>query len=131
MYCCLECGYEFKNPVRLTEKHNLDNPPYENIYVCPICKSTNFEEKKIYYCNCCGAKLFDNKTDYCSEACKIKGEKLWAKELQRKKLLTDSPVYSLVREVESYNRKNGTNYSYGQYVALVKSKNKDKKNDKK
>lgn len=131
MYCCRECGYEFKNPVKLTERHNLDTPPFESIYVCPVCNSCDFEEKPVYYCSCCGAKLGQGKTDYCSEACKSKGEKLWQKELKRKKLLSDSSLYSLVREVEKYNHKNGTKYSYGQYVALVKTQKKGKKYAKK
>lgn len=130
MYLCTQCGCEFKNPVKLTEKHNLDNPPYENIYVCPICKSTNFEKEKVYHCRCCGAKLSGDNKDYCSPACKKKGEQLWLKEIKRKKLLADSSVYSLVREVENYNKNNGTKYSYGQYVALIKTKKKGKKNVK-
>ncbi len=126
MYFCRECSCEFQNPVKLTEKHNLENPPYEHIYVCPTCKSTNFKTKQVYHCRCCGAKLQDGKKDYCSVSCKSKGEKLWQKELRRKKLLSDSAVYALIREVEIYNKQNGTKYSYGQYVALVKTKKKDK-----
>ena len=131
MYTCLECGCEFKNPIKLTEKHNLNTPPFESIYVCPTCKSTDFAESKVYHCRCCGAKLSREKTEYCSESCKIKGEKLWLKEVKRKKLLSDSPLFRLVREVDDYNAKNNTKYSYGQYVALVKSKKRGKKNAKK
>ncbi len=131
MYNCLECGCEFKNPIKLTETHALSTPPYELIYVCPNCKSTDFAEKKVSHCRCCGAKLSDQKTDYCSDACKIKGEKLWLKEINRKKLLSDSPLFRLVREVDNYNARNNTKYSYGQYVALVKAKKRGKKNAKK
>ena len=127
MYSCLECGYEFQNPIRLTEKHNLSCPPYENIYVCPHCKANTFKEVKISHCHCCGAKLNENQIDYCSEECKLRGEKLWKKEVKRKKLLADSNLYKLVREVELYNRRNKTSYSYGQYVALVKTKRRNKK----
>ncbi len=131
MYSCLECGYEFKNPIKSIEKHNLQTPPYESIYVCPRCKSTSFEKTKISHCHCCGAKLTDAQTEYCSQECKIKGEKLWKTEIKRKKILSDNPLYKLVREVESYNKRNGTSYSYGQYVALVKPKKRRKNNVKK
>lgn len=131
MYTCLECGCEFKNPIKLTEKHNLKTPPFELIYVCPTCKSTDFAESNLHHCRCCGAKLSSDKTEYCSEFCKIKGEKLWEKEVKRKKLLSDSPLFRLVREVDNYNSKHKTKYSYGQYVALVKFKKKGKKNAKK
>lgn len=131
MYICLECGLEFKNPIKLTETHSLTTPPYETIYVCPSCKSTDFKQKKVYHCHCCGAKILNGNSDYCSEACKIKGEKLWLKEAMHKNLLTSSPLYCLVRETEEYNTINNTKYSYGQYVALIKAKKKGKQNAKK
>lgn len=131
MYTCLECGCEFDNPAKLTETHSLCNPPYEKIYVCPSCKSTSFKEKTIKHCRCCGAKLILDNSDYCSDICKAKGEKLRLKEIEHKKLLSNSPIYSLVREVDDYNQKNNTKLSYGQFVAFVKSKKKNKKNAKK
>ena len=122
MYICHECGYEFKKPKKLTETHDLPNPPYEIIYVCPQCKSTDFEIKKVSHCHCCGAKILYGDSMYCSEACKIKGEKLWLKEALDKDLLSQSPVYQLVREAEEYNKIHNTKYSYGQFVALIKCK---------
>jgi hypothetical protein len=130
MYICLKCGSEFKTPIKLTETHSLPNPPYESLYVCPNCKSSDYEEKKVKHCHCCGAKILNGDSDYCSDACKIKGEKLWLKEAARKNLLTSSPIYCLVREADEYNKANKTNYSYGQYVAFVKSKKRIKKNAK-
>jgi predicted nucleic acid-binding Zn ribbon protein len=127
MYICLECGCEFENPKKLTETHSLPNPPYEKIYVCPNCNSTDIESKKILHCHCCGAKILNGDREYCSEACRIKGEKLWLKESKRKNLLYTSPLYSIVRETEEYNKSHNTKYSYGQYVAFVKYK---KGNDK-
>ena len=131
MYSCSECGYEFQNPVKLIEKHALLNPPYESIYVCPKCKSTCFEKVKIKHCHCCGAKLNKTQTDYCSEECKLLGDKLWKMEIKRKKLLSDTPLFKLVREVEIYNKRNNTSYSYGQYVALIKNNKGGKLNAKK
>ncbi len=130
MYHCLSCESGFKTPILLYEKHNLKDPPYERIYVCPICKSTDYEKMYSSHCHCCGAKLTNGKKDYCSDTCKIKGEKLWLKEFKRKKLLYDSDLYSIVRETEAYNKNHNTKYSYGQYVALIKSKKKVKKSAK-
>lgn len=131
MYICLKCNNEFETPIKITETHSLPNPPYEAVYVCPNCKSTDYEKKKAKHCHCCGAKILNSNSDYCSDACKIKGEKLWLKEAMNKNLLISSPIYCLIREVNEYNIANKTNYSYGQYVALVKSKKEGKKNAKK
>lgn len=120
MYTCLECSFEFKNAIKITERHTLTAPPYESIYVCPNCKSGDYVKKEISHCRCCGAKLTDGKKEYCSDSCKEKGEKLWLKEIKRKQLLSDSNIYRLVREVEEYNKNNRTKYSYGQYVAFKK-----------
>lgn len=128
MYYCSECENEFQNPVKIYETHNLSAPPYEALYVCPYCKGTNFKKKEIKHCRCCGAKLPTGKVNYCSDSCKLRGEKLWKKEMKRKKLLSDSNLYKLVREVEEYNKINKTKLSYGQYVALMK---RGKKNAKK
>ena len=126
MYICKECKCEFENPAVIKEKHGLENPPFEKLYVCPRCKSTDYKLTKTQYCHCCGAKLPAHLTDYCSDACRTKGEKLWKKELKNKKLLSDSPLYKLVRETEGFNKTHHTNYSYGQYVALQKPQRKMK-----
>ncbi len=131
MYICLECGCEFDKPAKLTETHSLTNPPYETIYTCPKCKSTDFETKKIRHCHCCGAKILNGNEEYCSEACKIKGEKLWLKEAKRKNLLYSSELFNLVRETEEYNKLNNTRLSYGEYVAFIKYKKGNDKNAKK
>lgn len=130
MYYCLECGCEFENPVKHTEKHGMTNPPYENIYVCPRCKTTNYTKAYTSHCRCCGAKLRSSENDYCSDECRLRGERLRKKELKRKKLIEDSPLYRFVREVESYNKQKGTKYSYGKYAALIKTAEKGKNNAK-
>ena len=127
MYICHECGYEFENPVKATEKHTLSSPPFEIICVCPRCASTNYEKSQSDFCRCCGAKLKANQTDYCSVSCRKRGEKLWKRELGRKKALVDSPLFKILRENEVYNKKHGTRLSYGQFTALLSSKKKGKR----
>ncbi len=119
MYICLECKYEFENPVKLQEKHGLTTPPFETICVCPKCKTTNYEKSKSEFCRCCGARLKENQTDYCSDSCKKRGEKLWQRELKRKKLLEDNPLFQIIRENEAYNKKHEKKLSYGQFAALI------------
>lgn len=120
MYFCLDCGYTFSHALKLYENHGLSTPPYEIINVCPSCKGQNFRQKKLNYCHYCGTKLKKGQTYYCSAECKQKGEKAWRKERARKKLLVDSSLYKRVREIEEYNKKHKTKYSYGQFTAIVK-----------
>lgn len=131
MYICLECGYRFEYPLQLKEKHDFSNPPYEKIWVCPRCQSGNFEKREIKYCRACGARLSGDKTDYCTEACKNNAKKLWRKEIARKKRLSDSDIFRIVREIDSYNHNNKRKLSYGQYVALKSAKKRKggKKNE--
>ena len=120
MYYCPDCGYEFETALKLVETHSLSAPPFEEIYLCPCCKGKNFYEKILNHCRCCGAKLLKMGTDYCSQNCRIRGEKLWKKEMIRRKLNFDNPINIIVKEIDSYNANNKTNYSYGQYVALIR-----------
>ena len=131
MYYCPECGLEFANAKKDFETHGLDIPPYEPTYCCPNCNGVSFYEKTTTHCRCCGSKLNNDCKDYCSEACAKKGEKLWIREMKRRKLHVSDPLYVTVREVNLYNLKNGTNYSYGQYVALIKPKRGKKCSQKK
>lgn len=126
MYTCKNCGCEFENAKIVYQSHGLLNPPYEEIFVCPDCESTNFENKKVTHCRCCGAKLLNNEKKYCSDKCEKLGIALRQKEQKRKKEYLESPICRLVKEVENYNKTHRTNYSYGQYVALVKPKGKRK-----
>lgn len=132
MYKCKKCNYEFESPQKLREPNVFGNSPFEITLVCPNCKSTDYSEQKILYCHYCGARLKAHQTDYCDHVCKQKGEKLWKKELRRKKIIADSPLNQLVRETAKYNALHNTKYSYGQYVALIESKRRcDKKCSKK
>lgn len=43
-YICLECGYEFDEPMTWVETHGLEHGPYERWSGCPIC-GEGFAEK--------------------------------------------------------------------------------------
>lgn len=51
-YVCLNCFCEFDEPKISIEKHGLENPPYEEIRVCPKCGG-DFTDAE--YCKNCGA----------------------------------------------------------------------------
>lgn len=119
MYYCPECGLQFEKPIKKYSTHGFDSPPYEKIYCCPSCNGIDFFEKNTTHCRCCGAKLKQGKIDYCSEACEKKGKKLWIKEMRRRKLFNSNPINRIVRDLKVYNKTHGTNYSYGQYVAII------------
>ena len=42
MYKCKECGQVFGECEVITERHNLDTPPFEKMSVCPHCKKNNY-----------------------------------------------------------------------------------------
>ncbi len=119
MFYCKICGYNFEQPSAVYENHGFLSPPYEKLYVCPNCKSDCISERFFSHCRCCGARLTTEDSEYCSEACKIRGERLRRLEEKRRRRFSESPLNMLVREVEEYNLKNNTNYSYGQYVAII------------
>ncbi len=132
MFYCKDCGFEFEKPLMLFEKHNLDTAPFEELTVCPACKGQNIKEKNVTHCRCCGARLSDGLVDYCSENCRENGIKLRKIENRKRKVRLESPLNTLVRQVEDYNKKHNTKYSYGKYVALIQPKMKaDKKCTKK
>jgi len=129
MYYCPDCGSSFEKPEKSYERHSLDNPPYEKIYLCPKCLGDNFFEKSTTHCRCCGAKLRTGLDEYCSDACRKKGEKLWKREIKRRKLILSNPLNQIIKELKIYNQLHSTNYSYGQYIALIRPQ-EVKKNDK-
>ncbi len=126
MYYCSNCAREFLEPQRVYETHSLPCPPYEERLVCPFCQSLNFNEKISQHCRCCGVKLKENEREYCSEKCLFIGEKLWAKQRKRLKIAYECSINQKIREIESYNKSHKTNYSYGQYVALIEGRRKKK-----
>lgn len=43
MFKCLDCKKKFDEPMLIEETHGFTNPPFENRYVCPHCKSTDYK----------------------------------------------------------------------------------------
>jgi len=127
MFYCEKCGFEFSRPRKIYERHGLQAPPFEEKFVCPNCSSEKFYEKKVTHCRCCGAKILKSDSLYCSERCREKGEKLYALERKRRQIREESPINEIVKKVKEFNLSNNKNYSYGQYVALILSKEEAKK----
>ena len=120
MYYCSDCGCEFETTAVFCETHGLTSPPFEELRCCPFCGSGNIKEKAVSYCRCCGARLGNSERVYCSPSCRKRGEEMRRREMKKQRLIFSSPLFQIVREVDEYNRKNGTDYSYGQYVTLIK-----------
>jgi len=127
MFYCPDCTAQFTKPDVIYEKHGLSSPPFEVIYTCPFCQGTAFYEKITSHCRCCGAKLKGAKSDYCSKECFEKGKKLWLMEQKRRKRIKSDPINEIIHELKEYNLMNNTNYSYGQYIAIIKPKLKAEK----
>lgn len=117
MYYCTDCSAKFEYVEIVFETHGLSTPPYERVKRCPFCHGTELLEKENCHCRFCGSRLEDS-GEYCSDKCKKLGEKYYAEQTARRKLFSSSPVAAAVREIEEYNKANGTEYSYGQYFAL-------------
>ena len=121
MYYCQDCKKEFEYVEVVFERHGLDAPPFERLKLCPFCHSDSFKELTGTHCKYCGSKLRE-KGDYCSDYCRKLGEKLWEKQGLEKILRKKSLLEVTLKEIDSYNKSNKTNLSYGQYVALKKEK---------
>ena len=124
MYRCTDCGKKFEEVKTVYERHGLDTPPYEKIAVCPSCNGTSIEVVRAEHCRCCGIRLSANKTDYCSDACRIKGRKLWQAQSARRRRYTESSLIKVVTMLERYNKEHKTNLSYGNFVAKILPKMK-------
>ena len=122
MYYCNDCESEFEKYRKVCERHSLDSPPYEILYVCPFCSSTDFTEISATHCRSCGAKLLSAGEKYCSAECETRGNILKRKLNKKLEYQLNDPVYKIAREIESYNKKNKTNLSYGKYVAFIEKK---------
>ena len=119
MYHCTDCGKNFDEVEIVEERHNLDTPPFEKIAVCPECRGTSIITVRAEHCRCCGMRLSANKTDYCSDACRIRGKKLWKRESARRRRYTENSIVKVTALLNEYNHKNKTNMSYGNFVAKV------------
>ncbi len=131
MFYCKKCGCSFEAPHTSYESHGLKNPPYEKSLVCPSCKGTDFYERVSTHCRCCGAQLKKGQKEYCSQKCSERGKKLWESQAKHKNYAELDPINIIIRELMEYNRRKGTDYSYGQYVALKAMRGKKKKCGKK
>ena len=67
-------------------------------------------------------RLYGENENYCNDSCRLTAKRLEEKERKRQKALRESPLTVLIREVDEYNKNNNTNFSYGQYVTLIKPK---------
>ncbi len=52
MLICVECGALFERAKVVFERHGMDTPPYEELFVCPYCESTDIHQS--HRCNVCG-----------------------------------------------------------------------------
>ena len=75
-------------------------------------------EERVRHCRYCGARLKDSSLEYCDKNCRIKGQRLWAREQRRRRRWLSNPIGRMVLQVENYNKTHNTNYSYGQFVSL-------------
>lgn len=50
MYVCKDCGALFDTPIKYTETHGLDTPPYEEWHGCPECSGAYVET---FECDMC------------------------------------------------------------------------------
>lgn len=116
MYKCQDCGKEFPFPLKTQETHSLQYGPYEQIRLCPYCKSHNFLKVENNYCRYCGMKIATDR-QYCSASCKKKGEIAYEREKKAKENYVKNPLIVAVRQVEEHNRKTGKKLSYGEYFA--------------
>lgn len=115
MYYCLDCEEKFERPYRKAAK----GKPTDKTDYCPYCDSKNIEELVVEYCRCCGRKLKNGNRRYCSSVCISRGPKMYERQEKRLIKLRSSPIYQIARKIAEYNKKNNTDLSYGQYVALV------------
>lgn len=130
MYYCSDCGCEFIVPEVCALTHAFSSPPFEERHCCPCCGGSNFRIKEERHCRCCGAKLPDGAEEYCSGACRRRGEAMWSNELKRRRESAGSPLNRLIKEQTEYNLKHHTDYSYGQFTALIKPGLKRSKNER-
>lgn len=136
MYHCQDCKQKFEKPLVEEERHSLTNPPFERYAVCPYCFSERIEEIKTLYCRYCGLPLKDGHTAYCDATCRRKGKRLWHQKQTIVRSMGDNKIGHTVLKLNKYNFEHGTNYSYGQFVALIlpklakSQKAKVKKNDR-
>ncbi len=118
MFVCKNCYTSFSLPKEKQERHNLSEPPFETFHCCPNCESRNFYETAGGYCRNCGRKIAKGK-EYCNDTCRKQGEALWARQRAAREQNKNDPMSVLINKTEEYNRRHGTNLSYGQFTAYL------------
>lgn len=58
-YKCLDCGSVFTEPSHYYERHGLETPPYEEMWVCPFYGGAYAEAAE---CDSCGEFVFADTT---------------------------------------------------------------------
>lgn len=119
MYYCTDCGKRFESPKVIYERHGLKFSPFEEFLFCPHCSSDRIKETEVRYCRCCGKKLSDKRKWYCNNDCKLRGEKLWRIEKERRRRMEGNSLIRIAAKIEQYNKAHCTNYSYGFFVANI------------
>lgn len=119
MFYCDECSKEFPVLKIIYDHHGEPAAKPERLRVCPFCNSMNFTKVPDLFCHCCGAKIKSG--EYCCKSCETKGKKLRAEEEKRKHERHISTLFLALGEVESYNKENNTNLSYGEYFSRIKN----------
>lgn len=117
MYKCKKCETVF-NYCDMFDSRLYPNVPYGTArQFCPTCKSTEVSHYDGTYCGCCGMPISHN-LDYCSDSCRKMAAELYEREERRRKIIQDFELSAAIREVDDYNRENGTRLSYGKYFSL-------------
>lgn len=63
MFKCLDCGGIFEDGEQ--GRYEEGNPPYQEVYCCPYCKSSDYDE--ILPCKLCGTYEHEISDDYCED----------------------------------------------------------------
>lgn len=85
--------------------------------LCPACNSEDVFYYEGTYCGCCGMPIAPN-LDYCSDSCRRMAAELYEREERRRKIIQGFELTAAIREVDDYNKANGTRLSYGKYFSL-------------
>ncbi len=124
MFYCNNCRSYFDVPFIIKESQGAPPPYCEESEVCPSCQSSDYKATYSGYCRCCGRKI-PNTREYCNETCRKAGEEMWVRQRQRQEDRKKDPMYITLAQIDLYNKKHGTNLSYGQYTAMKGAKRND------
>lgn len=115
MYECKNCKAEFSLPVVEFAKSGDIN---DVVRYCPNCMSLHIDKIEVKKCAFCLKERVSRGEKYCSDFCKRFGEESEKRSAERKRKVQEFDVAKAIVEVDEYNKKHRTSYSYGQYFAL-------------